>query len=213
MPIRQPPVWVRRVGATAGRFNMTAPVVIKLGGSLLSDPRDGRLMRWCERLTGAWAGRAIVVPGGGPFADAVRAAQADWRFSDDVAHRMALRAMDQCGLMLSDLCPDLPAVQDIDALVAVCESGRTPVWLPALHLDRNADMPRDWNVTSDSIAVWLGSHLGSTRVVLVKSCALPEGDLTVLATRGIVDDHLPVIAAKCRLRIEIVTADSTAALR
>lgn len=187
---------------------MSAPRVIKLGGSLLSDARDGRLRRWCERLTGEQAGQAVIVPGGGPYADAVRDAQTQWRFSDDVAHRMALRAMDQCGLMLCDLFPPLVACDDIDALAGHCAAGRTPVWLPARHLDLSADIPRDWTVTSDSIAVWLAVRIASPQVVLVKSRSLPEGDLASLAVQGIVDPHLPHIAAQADLAVRLVHADT-----
>lgn len=185
-----------------------APLVIKLGGSLLSDPHDGRLQRWCERLAGDAADSAVIVPGGGPYADAVRDAQTHWRFSDDAAHRMALRAMDQCGLMLCDLFPALVACDDIDALARHCAAGRTPVWLPSRQLDLSTDIPRDWTVTSDSIAVWLAARIGSPAVLLVKSCALPEGDLPTLAAQGIVDPHLPQIAARANIEVRLAHADS-----
>jgi len=184
------------------------PVVIKLGGSLLSDPHDGRLQRWCERLAGEAAGSAVIVPGGGAYADSVRDAQTHWRFSDDAAHRMALRAMDQCGLMLCDLFPTLVACDDIDALADHCAAGRTPVWLPSRLLDLSTDIPRDWTVTSDSIAVWLAARIGSPGVLLVKSCALPEGDLAALAAQGIVDPHLPQIAARANIDVRLAHADS-----
>lgn len=186
---------------------MKAPVVIKLGGSLLSDPGDGRLRRWCERLTGAAAGSAIVVPGGGPYADAVRDAQARWRFSDDVAHRMALRAMDQCGLVLCDLFPGFIACDDPAALAGLCAAGHTPVWLPSRQLDLDTDLPRDWTVTSDSIAVWLAARIGCPTVRLVKSCLLPETELATLADQGIVDRHLPFIAARTGITVQLVEAD------
>lgn len=185
-----------------------APVVIKLGGSLLSDPHDGRLQRWCERLAGEASGSAVIVPGGGAYADAVRDAQTHWRFSEDAAHRMALRAMDQCGLMLCDLFPALLACDDIDALADHCAAGRTPVWLPSRHLDLSTDLPRDWTVTSDSIAVWLAARIGSPRVLLVKSCALPDDDLTALAAQGIVDPHLPQIATRAKIEVRLAHADS-----
>lgn len=181
-------------------------MVIKLGGSLLADPRDGRLQRWCERLTGEWAGRAVVVPGGGPFADAVRIAQAHCHFGDDVAHRMALRAMDQCGLMLCDLFPGLHPADDPEALAGMAAGGRTPVWLPSRALDHSSALPRNWTVTSDSLAVWLAAHIGSPDVVLVKSCALPTGDPDSMASAGIVDPHLPLIARRCAVRVHLANA-------
>ena len=57
---------------------------------------------WLDGLTTlftAWL-KVVVVPGGGPFADAVRTAQGLWQFSDEVAHVMAIGAMDQFGRML-----------------------------------------------------------------------------------------------------------------
>ena len=48
----------------------------------------------------------LVVPGGGPFADAVRALDAQVGLGDDVAHALALRAMDQLGVLLAPMLPD-----------------------------------------------------------------------------------------------------------
>src|SRR5258708_23004748 len=75
------------------------PTVIKLGGSFAfsADLRD-----WIAAITRC-AGRAVIVPGGGPFADAVRAAQAQMGFDDRAAHRMGLLAMQQYGCAIDNL--------------------------------------------------------------------------------------------------------------
>src|SRR5258706_129790 len=52
--------------------------VIKLGGSFAFSADLGE---WIAAIAGC-AGRAVIVPGGGPFADAVRAAQAQMGFDD-----------------------------------------------------------------------------------------------------------------------------------
>ncbi|MDZ7736033.1 MAG: hypothetical protein U5P41_07960 [Gammaproteobacteria bacterium] len=65
-------------------------VVIKLGGSLLDSPR---LAEWLGILAEHGAGRAVIVPGGGRYADAVRAAQAGQGFDDTTAHRRAMESM------------------------------------------------------------------------------------------------------------------------
>ena len=64
--------------------------VIKLGGSHAFAPQ---LKDWIGAVA-AQAGRIVLVPGGGPFADAVRDAQARMGFDDGAAHRMALLAME-----------------------------------------------------------------------------------------------------------------------
>jgi aspartokinase-like uncharacterized kinase len=188
---------------------MNSPLVIKLGGSLLGDPEDGRLRRWCDWLAGAGAGRSIVVAGGGPFADAVRASQKHWRFPDDIAHRMALRAMDQYALMLGESRPGLVATDEIARMTDLCVAGRTPVWMPARELDTRLDLPRDWRVTSDSLAAWLAHQLGLPRVLLVKSCDIPEAPLAELARRGIVDTWLPAFAAEHGIEVCLIQADGS----
>src|SRR5438067_13111280 len=71
----------------------TAPVVVKLGGSLAF---LAILTDWIRALTSC-AGRVVLVPGGGPFADAVRNAQRRMRFDDRAAHLMSLLATEQYG--------------------------------------------------------------------------------------------------------------------
>ena len=56
----------------------------------------------------------LVVPGGGPFADAVRAVDEQVGLDDATAHALALRAMDQLGVLLRPL---LPAAELLDDLV------------------------------------------------------------------------------------------------
>jgi len=66
------------------------PAVIKLGGSNAS---SAQLPHWLDAIERC-AGHAILVPGGGPFADAVRTAQSAMGCDDRAAHRMALAAKD-----------------------------------------------------------------------------------------------------------------------
>ena len=57
--------------------------------------------------TRAEAGSIAIVPGGGPFADGVRTAQASIGYDDRAAHAMALMAMAQFGCALRSLNPAL----------------------------------------------------------------------------------------------------------
>src|ERR1700741_4474814 len=73
------------------------PAVIKIGGSCAFSLD---LRRW-SAMVAACGGRAVVVPGGGPFADAVRAAQQRMKFDDAAAHHMAMLGMEQFGHALA----------------------------------------------------------------------------------------------------------------
>ena len=72
------------------------PTVVKLGGSLSESGRIASILKIVGRARLA----CVIVPGGGAFADAVRAAQAEHGFSQAAAHRMAVLAMHQTGMML-----------------------------------------------------------------------------------------------------------------
>ncbi|QCN98503.1 aspartate/glutamate/uridylate kinase (plasmid) [Azospirillum argentinense] len=165
----------------------SAPLwVVKLGGSLWRAPE---LRRWLEILAAARRLRVVIVPGGGPFADAVRDAQPALGFGDRAAHRMALLAMEQYGTALADLEPRLTPARSLADL-----RGRPSptVWMP-LPLADSADVAESWDVTSDSLAVWLASALGATCAVLVKSAPLPDAVTPVmqLVMEDIVDPALP----------------------
>lgn len=88
------------------------PVTVKLGGSLAGS-RD--LAAWLEVLD-QFSGPLILVPGGGAFADTVRAMQAKMRFDDEAAHHMALLAMEQYGRAIAALWPRLSRVTTLAAI-------------------------------------------------------------------------------------------------
>ena len=163
-----------------------ALTIVKLGGSHALQPH---LRAWLTALAGC-GGRAIVVPGGGPFADHVRDAQRTMGFDDRAAHHMALLAMEQFGAAICGLEPALVPAASLRAIRLALRAGRTPVWMPTkMALAATHDLPQSWDVTSDSLAAWLAGQVGARRVTLVKHGA-PFGDrpdLADLAERGIVD--------------------------
>ena len=73
-------------------------IVFKLGGSLL---KSGLIKIWLDFITDHFRGGAIIVPGGGVFADHVRSMQINHGFADITAHDMAMHSMAQMGLLLT----------------------------------------------------------------------------------------------------------------
>lgn len=164
--------------------------VVKLGGSLAADPA---LKHWLAVLCAHGRGRVVVVPGGGPFADQVREAQSRSGFDDATAHRMAILAMDQFGQMLGGIAPQLTPADSAAEIQRIVAEGGIALWRPAGMTLGNPEIPETWDVTSDSLAAWLARKLAAERLVLVKSCAVPEGepDAEDLARRGVVDRAFP----------------------
>ena len=156
--------------------------VIKLGGSLV---HSGRLRPWLDMLATHGGGRTVIVPGGGPFADQVRQIYRDWCLPDSVAHHMALLSMAQYGLMMQGLSAQLVPLDNVTAIHNAVQSKRVPVWLPApMVLGHSETIEASWNVTSDSLSLWLADHLEASRLLLVKSVPAPR---TGTSLRDLVD--------------------------
>ncbi|WP_157270263.1 amino acid kinase family protein [Azohydromonas aeria] len=178
--------------------------VVKLGGSLQSDPP--LLRRWLELLGTLGRGRVVIVPGGGPFVDQVRASQTGWGFDDLCAHNMAILGMGQSALLLRSLYPSLQlAGRDADIRRAL-RAGKTALWMPLELLREQPDELTSWDVTSDSLALWLAMRLNAERLVVVKSCEV-DGTVGVAShvESGILDGHFAILADRAGCGIDLVT--------
>ena len=177
--------------------------VVKLGGSLHDAP--ALRLRRAELATAPGPAR-VVVPGGGPFADAVRALQPALGAGDLAAHRMAILAMQQFGLALQALEPRLALAETEGELRA----GRATVWLPWRLAGREPAIAASWDVTSDSLACWLAARLGAAALVLVKSAPVATGERAAaeLVASGLLDPAFPGFAARFAGEIRIAGRDS-----
>jgi aspartokinase-like uncharacterized kinase len=161
------------------------PTVVKLGGSFAF---SADLAEWIAAIAGG-AGRAVVVPGGGPFADVVRASQAQMGFDEVAAHRMALLAMEQYGCAIKSLHEALSLADSLDSIRRCLADGHVAVWLPTQMALDAAEIPQSWDATSDSLAAWLAGKIGAERLLLVKHVEPAQGTVRAadLAARDVVD--------------------------
>src|SRR5262249_17943390 len=150
-------------------------IVVKVGGSLFDHPRLGPGLR--AYLDSLGPARALLVPGGGIVADAVRQLDRVHNLGEEASHWIALRAMEVTGEFLARLIGD--------------ESPRIAI----RGLDFQ-DLPHSWAVTSDSIAARAAVVYGAERLVLLKSVDVPPGTpWEAAAERGWVDPHFPHVVA------------------
>ena len=140
--------------------------VVKVGGSIAAYPEKLRAL--CVKLSEvSKRHRLIVVPGGGEFADVIRSLDERFSLSCGASHRMAILGMDQYGLLLSDLMANSVLVSKLEELKCFLDSGRLPVFLPSNLLLREDPLENSWDVTSDSIAIYIADRLDIRKVVLV----------------------------------------------
>jgi aspartokinase-like uncharacterized kinase len=169
--------------------------VVKLGGSLLGTPQ---LQDWLDMLVRQSDGRMVLVPGGGPFADAARHAQEVAGFDDAAAHHLALLAMDQYAMVLKALQPALVTAASEQEIDERSWQHRTILWLPSQMVLADETLPRHWSLTSDSLAAWLAARVGAERLVLVKPIPPPAlaDSLGRLSALGYVDACFPEFASR-----------------
>lgn len=172
-------------------------VVAKVGGSLLDHPGLAvRLSEWLGRL--GEDRQTVLVPGGGPFAESVRALDRIHALGDERAHALAIRSMSVSAYVLAALVPGLRVV-DVSELGEAAPAGPASVLTLAGWLERDrsplSELPAGWDVTSDSIAASMALHLGAADLYLVKRVDLPPGCTLERAARlGLVDPYFPTIA-------------------
>lgn len=142
-------------------------VVVKVGGSLAKDKTS--LSGLCQELTRLSRRYSmVIVPGGGPFADVVRDAYRAFNLSETIAHRMAIMAMDQYGLLLHSLTNSSFATYDLQQAVLEAEKGRLPILLPSRVMLSTQALKASWEVTSDSISAFIATLIRAKGLILAK---------------------------------------------
>jgi aspartokinase-like uncharacterized kinase len=195
------------------------PAVVKVGGSLALYPEKLRAL--CTKLSElSKMQKLILVPGGGEFADVVRSLDKRFSLSPIASHRMAILGMDQYGLLLSDLIADSVTVSKLEE--ANHFLGKLPVFLPSSMMFHDDPLENSWDVTSDSIAVYVAWRLQVPSVLLVTDVdgiytsdpkthseakfikKISATELLTLDTRTSVDKALPKLLAKTNLNCFVV---------
>lgn len=178
--------------------------VVKVGGSL--EPHRDKLTTLMHTLSElAKEHTLIVVPGGGGFADKVREAAAAYHLDNTAAHRMAILAMDQYGLLLSGLAQRCIYTYSLAEAEEFASRGVLCIYLPSRELLFDETLKPSWSVTSDSIAAYTAWRCGFSLLILLKdvdgvfsddpkkdadTLLLKEVHATDLPRYGCVDDNL-----------------------
>jgi len=176
-----------RRGTFRGSGDAGRPLVVKLGGSLLARPAWARDV---ASLLDELAPPRLLVVGGGPIVDGLRAIDRAAPQAPVLVHRLAIDCMGHTARLVAAAL-DAPLVDrpaDRGGATAVLDA---PRWLE--HDGRLERLPVGWHVTSDSIAA-LVAATHAAGLLLVKSVPPPCDDMTGAASAGWVDGHFPTAA-------------------
>jgi aspartokinase-like uncharacterized kinase len=188
--------------------------VIKVGGSLFdAEGMPDRLCGWLDELPPA---RTVLLAGGGGIVEELRRLDRLRPLGEAAAHWAAISLMDVTAWLLAtwlqfDVTSDYATLQerlfDADEPIVFAPGRFLREMEPKLMGTRLA---KNWEVTSDSIAVRFGTILLAEEVVLLKRCApklangliqaaplLLRGNvLEELALAGYVDTFLPRLSGE-----------------
>jgi aspartokinase-like uncharacterized kinase len=161
---------------------MTAPIVVKVGGSLFDLPDLGsRLEAWLKTLDGS---DVVLVAGGGSAADLIREMDRIHGLGEEKSHWPALRALSLTADVLAALAPASLRVFDLYAFACADEH-------------RPGCLPHRWDVTSDSLAARVAEVMQARELVLLKSVTIPpDMDWAEASRRGFVDAYFPTMIAR-----------------
>jgi aspartokinase-like uncharacterized kinase len=175
--------------------------VVKVGGSLFDLPDlPERLRSWLAHQPPA---HNVLIAGGGPLVEQIRAWDKAEPIEEAAAHWMCVDLLTVTAHLLHSWLPEMPLVED-DRLLCqrVGEEGAT-IFGPAPWMRRSEPglpgtwLPTNWETTSDSIAGRLAAALMADEFVLMKS-ALPRRrtsrELSALAAVGYIDSILALMA-------------------
>ncbi|HEX5386691.1 MAG TPA: hypothetical protein VFW66_08340 [Gemmatimonadales bacterium] len=163
-------------GGTMANLRELPLTVIKLGGGLMRIP--GALDLAARAIASAARRRPlIVVPGGGPFADAVRTLDAALGLSPSTAHWMAILAMDQYACVIADRLDGGCIAWEREGIREALAAGKVPVLAPFRWMRAADVLPHSWDVTGDSIAAFVSGALDADLLVLLKPIPGGTADL------------------------------------
>ncbi|MFX0137882.1 MAG: hypothetical protein ACFFDN_29845 [Candidatus Hodarchaeota archaeon] len=143
-------------------------LIFKIGGKILEDFENLNctISQLTQIFNEGLIQKMILIPGGGSLANFTRKVYGELKFNEEIAHWMGIISMNYNGLELSKKFPNLEIIEDFDKLKRM--SKFLCIFLPYQFLKENDKLPHSWDVTSDSITLFLAKALGLKECFLIK---------------------------------------------
>jgi len=163
-------------------------MIFKVGGSVAGDL--GIVFEALKILD-----EAKVIPGGWIFADIVE----KLKLNDEISHWMAILSMHLYGYYMLSYTESFVLLEP-ENFEEIKKRGKFIV-LPYRILKKYDELPHSWEVTSDSIALWLAGKIGEKIVVKVNAAGgvIKNGRIVEFASSGeavragIIDSYAPIL--------------------
>ena len=147
---------------------LNSSLIAKIGGKILENPEDldFTISQFKLLLKKKIIQQIIIIPGGGKFSNFIREIDDKLDIGDDLAHWMAIYAINQSGKMLNKEYPNIEITDNFKEL----QKFKNPlsIFLPFNYLYQTDELPHSWDVTSDSISLYLAHKLELNECYLIK---------------------------------------------
>ena len=171
-------------------------IIIKIGGNVLenSEDLDSTIKQIQLLIKEEIIKNIIIIPGGGTRANFIRHLDVEFNLGNDLSHWMAIYAMDLNGIMIKEIYPFIKLINDFEILkeeIHFQKNGLISVFQPYHYLRNKDPLPHSWNVTSDSITLYLAQKLGLNEIYLIKNVdglmRKEAGDLKLIKRVSIIE--------------------------
>jgi len=142
--------------------------LFKIGGKILEDFENlnSTISQLKQIFEENLVQKIILIPGGGTLANFIRKVYSELKFTEKIAHFLGIISMNYNGLELSKKYPDLRVIESFDKLKKI--DNIICIFLPYEYLKETDTLPHSWDVTSDSITLFLAKELGLNECFLIK---------------------------------------------
>ncbi len=142
--------------------------IFKIGGKILDDFENlnSSLSQLTQIFNESLLDKIILIPGGGSFANFIRKVYNELKFTEEIAHWMSIISMNYNGLELNKKFPSLQITENFEKLKE--NNKMFCIFLPYEYLKDNDRLPHSWDVTSDSISLFIAKELKLDECYFIK---------------------------------------------
>lgn len=138
-------------------------VVIKIGGSLKSTIY---IKKWIDEIKLNRNTSFLLIFGGGEYANNIRIEQKEKEYSDLKAHEYAIEAMNKYTKENLIYLENFKIVKSIYDIKNCYKNKKNFVWMPSVKEVNSFNIPRNWDATSDSIALAISEKIKSPLLII-----------------------------------------------
>lgn len=143
-------------------------IIVKIGGKILEklENIESTITQFKHLINKNIIQRVIIIPGGGSNVNFIRELDKKLSIGDDLAHWMSIYAMNLNGIKINERFSDIKCINDYHQLLKSNEP--FSIFLPFDYLKFSDKLPHSWDITSDSIALYLAYKLKLNECYLIK---------------------------------------------